>query len=50
MGKRLEDLKANRQAIRDIAARHRALSISIFGSVARGDDKENSDYDFLVSF
>jgi len=50
MGKRLENLKANSQAIREIAARHKALSISIFGSVARGEDTEGSDYDFLVTF
>lgn len=50
MGKRLEELIANSKAIRDIAARHKGLSISVFGSVARGEDNENSDYDFLVTF
>jgi uncharacterized protein len=50
MGMRLEDLKAKSLAIREIAARHKALSISIFGSVARGEDTESSDYDFLVTF
>ena len=50
MGRRLEELKANSSAIRQIAARHKASSIAIFGSVARGDDTENSDYDFLVTF
>lgn len=46
----LEELKANSIAIRQIAARHKAVSIAIFGSVARGEDTENSDYDFLVTF
>lgn len=50
MGPRLEALLANRFVIRQIAARHKASSIAIFGSVARGEDTENSDYDFLVTF
>lgn len=50
MSRRLEELKANSIAIRQIAARHKASSIAIFGSVARGEDTENSDYDFLVTF
>jgi predicted nucleotidyltransferase len=50
MSRRLEELKANSNAIRQIAARHKASSIAIFGSVARGEDTENSDYDFLVTF
>ena len=50
MGVRLENLIANSEEIRAIALRHKGLSISIFGSVARGDDGPNSDYDFLVEF
>lgn len=50
MGSRLEHLRSNREAIRAIAARHKALSISVFGSVARGEDRPDSDYDFLVEF
>lgn len=45
---RLEFLRENSEAIRAIAARHKALSISVFGSVARGEDLLNSDIDFLV--
>jgi predicted nucleotidyltransferase len=30
--------------------RHRGRSIALFGSVARGDDHEGSDIDFLVEF
>ena len=33
-----------------IAARHYATKLSIFGSVARGDDGPDSDIDFLVEF
>jgi predicted nucleotidyltransferase len=50
MGARLDFLLANSEAIKTIAARHKALSISVFGSVARGEDGPNSDFDFLVSF
>ena len=28
--------------------RHKALSIAVFGSVARGEDRPDSDIDFLV--
>jgi predicted nucleotidyltransferase len=50
MSTRLERLRANSNAIRQIAARHKASSIAVFGSVARGEDTENTDYDFLVAF
>ena len=41
-------LEGKKQEILDIAARYGAYNIRIFGSVARGDDNENSDIDFLV--
>ena len=47
---RLEQLRAQAGEIRLIAARHKATSVAVFGSVARGEDTENSDYDFLVDF
>jgi predicted nucleotidyltransferase len=50
MGARLVAVESHRDAIREIAARHRALSVSVFGSVARGDDGPDSDIDFLVAF
>ena len=50
MGKRLDFLKANSEAIRSIAARHKGTSIAVFGSVARGEDRPDSDIDFLVTF
>lgn len=40
----------SREAIRCIAARHGAERIALFGSVARGDDNEDSDCDFLADF
>ena len=46
---RLAELLAQRRTeILDIAARHGATTVRIFGSVARGEDDENSDIDFLV--
>ncbi len=37
-------------AIRAATSRNRARSIALVGSVARGDDTDGSDYDFLVDF
>lgn len=50
MSTRLEYLLANSEAIKAIAARHKASNVAVFGSVARGDDKPNSDVDILVDF
>lgn len=40
----------HKEAIRAAARRGRARSIALVGSVARGDDTDSSDYDFLVDF
>lgn len=37
-----------RTEILEMARRHGARNVRIFGSVARGDDDERSDLDFLV--
>ena len=50
MGAGLAAVQTHRDEIHAIAARHRALSVSVFGSVARGDDRPDSDIDFLVEF
>ncbi len=42
-------LKKNRKAILEIALRHGAKEVRVFGSVVRGEDDENSDLDLLVS-
>lgn len=44
----LRYLKSRRDEILRIAARHGAYNVRVFGSVARGDDDEKSDVDFLV--
>jgi predicted nucleotidyltransferase len=43
-------LSENKQRIFDLAIAHKAFEIKVFGSVARGDNNQNSDVDFLVSF
>jgi predicted nucleotidyltransferase/DNA-binding transcriptional regulator YiaG len=44
----LQDVRARRHEILEIAARHGARNIRVFGSVARGDADANSDVDILV--
>jgi uncharacterized protein len=43
-----ESLRARREEILRLAARHGASEVRIFGSVARGEAREESDVDFLV--
>lgn len=50
MSRREEVMLKRRAAIRSAARRNKAQSISPVGSVARGDDTDGSDYDFLVDF
>lgn len=50
MSRRSAVLGIHRAAIRAAAARAKARSISLVGSVARGEDGDQSDYDFLVEF
>jgi predicted nucleotidyltransferase len=44
----IELLKAKRDEILRVAARHGASNVRIFGSVARGEADDKSDVDFLV--
>jgi uncharacterized protein len=44
----LEELRRRRDEIVQIAARHGASTVRVFGSVARGDAGPNSDLDILV--
>jgi len=43
-----ELVSQKRQEILDIAAKHGACNIRVFGSVARGDTNQDSDIDFLI--
>ena len=41
-------LRRRRRTIIDLAARHGARNVRVFGSVARGEDTQRSDIDLLV--
>lgn len=41
-------LASNRDAIRRVVAAHRATNPRVFGSVAHGNDTEDSDLDILI--
>jgi predicted nucleotidyltransferase len=44
----LDGLRRFRREILEVAARHGARNVRVFGSIARGDDRPGSDVDFLV--
>ena len=44
----IQSLRERREEILQIAAKHGARTIRVFGSVARGEEDETSDLDFLV--
>ncbi|NER80968.1 MAG: nucleotidyltransferase family protein [Leptolyngbya sp. SIO1D8] len=46
----LETLKEQRSKILEIAAKHGAHNVRVFGSVVRGDDTPESDIDFLIDY
>ena len=43
-------LHEKREEILEIASKHGAYNVRIFGSVSRGDDTEDSDIDFLIDY
>lgn len=43
-------VREKREAIAEIAAKHGAFNVRIFGSVARGEETENSDIDLLIDY
>ena len=45
-----ELLRRKRGEILEIAAKHGAFNVRVFGSVARGEADEQSDIDFLVDY
>ena len=44
----LEELRANRNAIVELVNHYGARHLRVFGSVARGEERPDSDVDFLV--
>lgn len=43
-------IRANREAILRIAAKHGAIQVRLIGSVARGEARPDSDIDLLVTW
>lgn len=41
-------LEQHREAVRAITARHHVTNVRVFGSVLRGEDRDDSDLDLLV--
>jgi uncharacterized protein len=46
----LEELRRRREEIEQVTLRHGAPKVWVFGSVARGDARPDSDLDLLVDF
>jgi uncharacterized protein len=46
----LETLQEKRSQILEIAARHGAYNVRVFGSVVRGEEAPDSDIDFLIDY
>jgi len=49
MPKLLEELRSKREKIYEIASEYGVSNIRVFGSVARGEEREDSDVDLLVN-
>ena len=45
----MTDIRAVQRTVQPIARRHGVKRVYLFGSRARGDDRSDSDYDFLIS-
>lgn len=43
-------IQDKREEILKIATKHGAFNVRVFGSVARGEETENSDIDFLIDY
>jgi predicted nucleotidyltransferase len=46
----LETLQNRREQVLEIAAKHGAFNVRVFGSVVRGEDTPDSDIDFLIDY
>ena len=46
----LDEIRAKRDEIYEIARRHKAEKLWVFGSCARKEERPDSDVDFLVAF
>lgn len=46
----LDTLREKREQILEIAAKHGAFNVRVFGSVVRGEETLESDIDFLIDY
>jgi uncharacterized protein len=46
----LDTLREQRSQILEIAAKHGAFNVRVFGSVVRGEETAESDIDFLIDY
>jgi hypothetical protein len=46
----LETLQEKREQVLDVAAKHGAFNVRVFGSVVRGEDTPDSDIDLLIDY
>jgi uncharacterized protein len=46
----LDALREKREEILQLAARHGAFNVRVFGSVVRGEETPESDIDFLIDY
>jgi len=46
----LETLREKREQVLEVAAKHGAFNVRVFGSVVRGEDTLESDIDFLIDY
>jgi predicted nucleotidyltransferase len=46
----LKTLQEKREQILDVAAKHGAFNVRVFGSVVRGEETPDSDIDFLIDY
>ncbi|MDD2722873.1 MAG: nucleotidyltransferase family protein [Methylovulum sp.] len=50
MSNLFSNLQQQRQSILDIAKHYHAVNVRVFGSVIRGEERDDSDIDLLVDF
>lgn len=46
----MPELVSRRDELHRVAARHGGIHVWVFGSVARGEERPDSDIDFIVEF
>ena len=46
----LETLQEKREKVLEVASKHGAFNVRVFGSVVRGEDTPESDIDFLIDY